>query len=558
MPRKEGAAKYVSTSLVTMNAIAWQDTSSHPRGKFTNESKVPQIKLISCRSCVAKDERPTLFFSSQNEIRGIHFSEPKRFFSVAREPLVKKAIGVSYDRLLDTVFWTSIDSGSQGIYYVSLHNNRSGNILTSGLAQPEDLCVDFIGRNVYFTDVEHRFVGVVSMGGKGWRKLIWNVEKPRAISVYSEIGYFFFSDWGFSNPGIYKAAMDGSSSTRIVETRTVWPNGVAVDKALDRVYWSDAHHSILESADLDGGNRRTVLQGTVEHPFSVAIFEDKLYWSEWQLKEVQSCNKFTGENLTAEVKERSLHPMGVEIYHPLLQDTEHMIGYRRNPCLDRNCSHICLIKPSSFHGEKTIAGVCSCPNGFVLDSNRKTCNSESNVKVSWRSLDNFDPSPRTSTPTTSTTSTTATTRSTSTAKPSTSASPPLSKFSPTTSSQSPNRETVDEDSDEVTSKATHVADKNEEETGLLIGIGIAAAIVVILLVILIVFLIDRRRRRNKGTEGISLRFRNSHHRLDRGGEELKNSDSAGHKRQISVSSHDLNPKQSEWSRSNKDTEKLLP
>jgi hypothetical protein len=34
-------------------------------------------------------------------------------------------------------------------------------------------------------------------------------------------------------------------------------------------------------SDLDGSNRHIVLQGKVPHPFAMTIFEDWVYWTDW-------------------------------------------------------------------------------------------------------------------------------------------------------------------------------------------------------------------------------------------------------------------------------------
>ena len=60
----------------------------------------------------------------------------------------------------------------------------------------------------------------------------------------------------------------------------------------------------------------------VNHPFSVAVFEDRLYWSDWHSQEVQSANKFTGKNFSIVTKKVNARPMGIALSHPLLQDSK--------------------------------------------------------------------------------------------------------------------------------------------------------------------------------------------------------------------------------------------
>ena len=55
------------------------------------------------------------------------------------------------------------------------------------------------------------------------------------------IRYLFWTDWGVS-PKIERAGMDGDPATRqvIVSGQIGWPNGLAIDHVLKRIYWADA------------------------------------------------------------------------------------------------------------------------------------------------------------------------------------------------------------------------------------------------------------------------------------------------------------------------------
>ena len=57
--------------------------------------------------------------------------------------------------------------------------------------------------------------------------------------------------------------MDGANPRLIASTGTAnetWPNCITVDKVADRIYWSDAKSDTIETADLEGKDRRWVLK----------------------------------------------------------------------------------------------------------------------------------------------------------------------------------------------------------------------------------------------------------------------------------------------------------
>ena len=94
----------------------------------------------------------------------------------------------------------------------------------------------------------------------------------------------------------------------------------------------------------------------------MAIFDDFLYWSDWNLKEVIRCDKWSGKNETILKKTIQL-PNELRVIHPLRQPLY------PNPCGNNNggCSHLCLIAGGG-NGFS-----CACPEQFALQSDGKTC-----------------------------------------------------------------------------------------------------------------------------------------------------------------------------------------
>ena len=72
-----------------------------------------------------------------------------------------------------------------------------------------------------------------------------NAQSPLIFSV------MFWSDWG-SRPEIERANLDGSGRTPIVSDDLVFPNGLALDYELNRLYWCDAGTDRIEYCDFDG------------------------------------------------------------------------------------------------------------------------------------------------------------------------------------------------------------------------------------------------------------------------------------------------------------------
>ena len=320
-------------------------------------------------SCLTNNSEPLIIFSTVTEIRALGVRSLQYFPVVSGQPHV---VGVGYDPLTSRIYWSDVQAGRESILSAQLSTNfsqtdskveisGSERLVTAGLDMPEQLAVDAASENLYFTDSQQHQVGVCSLSGRGCSVLLAGLERPRGLALHQASSQLVVSDWG-DTPRIIILGLDGSNQRDLVSEDLVWPNGLAVDQITDRVYWADSKQDVIESVDLEGGDRRTILTSHPKHPFSLAVFEDRLYWSDWETQEIVSCNKFTGKEFRVEMKESGVRPMGLAIAHPLVQEAT-----QQSPCSSSGCSHVCL--PSSPpHNYR-----CACPQQMVLDSSGQIC-----------------------------------------------------------------------------------------------------------------------------------------------------------------------------------------
>lgn len=154
------------------------------------------------------------------------------------------------------------------------------------------------------------------------------------------------------------AGMDGAEPRALVSTDLHWPNGLALDWPNERLYWADAKRELIESSKLDGSDRREVIAESTKHPYGLAVFNDRIYWSDWDSKNIQACDKFTGKNREILARDNVIY--GVHVYHA------HMDRALPNPCRDSQCSHICMLNMNNSY-------TCACPVDMKLKVDRHAC-----------------------------------------------------------------------------------------------------------------------------------------------------------------------------------------
>nr|UBB95780.1 vitellogenin receptor [Dipetalogaster maximus] len=307
-------------------------------------------------ACRAQGGDEMLLFATVDQVR-LYFIKAKQYAQVAKE--MKHVVGVAYDGKY--VYWTTVADGHEALMRSDIFGTQVEKMFTSGLGTPEDLAVDHVTGNIYFTDSLYKHIAVCDEHGNRCATLYTDCDLPRAIALHHSKGLMIWTDWG-KVPVIMISGMDGSNPRNLVTENIVWPNGVAIDHITDRLFWADAKLRKIETMKLDGSDRRTILSSTIM-PFALDIFEDKIYWSDWAKKGIMACNKFTGKNCEMIIKLHSNDIFGIHVYHSA------MLVKGQNPCLMSLCSHLCLLAPSEIGVDYS----CKCPAGMELSSNKHSC-----------------------------------------------------------------------------------------------------------------------------------------------------------------------------------------
>ncbi|CAH2009921.1 unnamed protein product [Acanthoscelides obtectus] len=280
------------------------------------------------------------------------------------------AVALDYDWSTQCLYWSDVTSYGSSIKRLCDYKKNSTEVEmlhSSTLQNPDGLAVDWVGRNLYWVDKGLDTIEVVTLDGK-YRRMLYSkgLEEPRALAVDPINRYMYWSDWG-TKVHIGKIGMDGSDAKVIVKNNLGWPNALTISYETNELFWADAREDYIAVSDLDGNNIKVVASREknpklqLHHVFAIDIWEDYIYWTDWETKSVERCNKYTGEDCKNVFS--TLHrPMDIRVVHPYRQPS-----VKKNPCLTANCSALCLLSP------KEPNYTCACPENYVLGKDGRSC-----------------------------------------------------------------------------------------------------------------------------------------------------------------------------------------
>ncbi|CAC5364193.1 VLDLR [Mytilus coruscus] len=318
-------------------------------------------------TCKVNGPRPWLLLANENDIRKF---EVDTWFEETLLCGLLSAVSVDFYKD-QYVYWS--DVSMQQIARSEIKNgimSKKQVILNRDIDTPDGIAIDWIYDHLYWTDTGPNTIHVSNLeGGKNATITDNDLVEPRGIALDPIHGYFYMTDWG-KNPKIERIGIDGSDRN-IITKDVVWPNAITIDYIDSRIFWIDAKLHTIMSADLVGSQTRTVLHNTqqINHPFSMTVFEDNIFWTDWSEGDIRTANKHTGKHFQRKVIGLN-SPTGIKVYHESIQRSGH------NVCNDTEvgCEYLCLPKPRVESDDPIIPSyTCVCPDNKKISHNGHTC-----------------------------------------------------------------------------------------------------------------------------------------------------------------------------------------
>uniref|UniRef100_A0A7E4V9X2 EGF-like domain-containing protein n=1 Tax=Panagrellus redivivus TaxID=6233 RepID=A0A7E4V9X2_PANRE len=268
-------------------------------------------------------------------------------------------------------------------------------VVVEDVKQVEGLAYDGKHKDLYFTArAAIMRVSVNDNNTKAYPKkastvvALSDLDKPRGIAVDPCSMMLYYSNWRADAASINRVYYSGFDHRRIITSEIKTPNAIAIDFASRKLYWTDARLDKIERCDLDGSDRETVLENTNKstnaldypaHPFSLAVYGDHLYYSDWLHRAVLMVDKYEGSDTIIIKGKMTEQPMGLAIFAsdaPTCGDDACSGDIGKS----LKCQDLC--KMDAFGTPH-----CACFRGRTLDSDNATCEGE--IRLTQCSKDEF-------------------------------------------------------------------------------------------------------------------------------------------------------------------------
>ncbi|KAH0618602.1 hypothetical protein JD844_017969 [Phrynosoma platyrhinos] len=250
------------------------------------------------KNCKAVGKSPYLIFTNRHEVRKIDLV--KRDYSRII-PMLKNVVALDVEVATNRIYWCDLFYKKIYSAYIDKASDTAEQmvLVDSQLNSPEGLAMDWVHKNIYWTDSGNKTISVATADGSKRRTLFsTNLSEPRAIAVDPTRGNLCFIQASLKS--FHEAKLN--------------------DLLNQRLYWVDSKLHLLSSVDFNGSNRKVLINSVddLSHPFGIAVFEDRVFWTDLENEAIFSANRLSGLDISI-LAENLNNPHDIVVFHELKQ-----------------------------------------------------------------------------------------------------------------------------------------------------------------------------------------------------------------------------------------------
>ncbi|GLV44881.1 cueball [Carabus blaptoides fortunei] len=195
--------------------------------------------------------------------------------------------GLAFDDIRHEFLVSDMDDMIDNIYKVPLKKSAEASPIVKDL--PDDvkyLAVDPVDDVLYWSDSANNRIMSISLNEPDAQPepfMKFDHESPQGIAIDSCRRKIYWASSNYPSSTIKRADLNGTNVETIARRNIFLPSGITIDHGARRIYWADhgeGNYYKIESAKLDGSDRKIVYQDRYGTPVGLSVNDEYLYFTD--------------------------------------------------------------------------------------------------------------------------------------------------------------------------------------------------------------------------------------------------------------------------------------
>lgn len=203
---------------------------------------------------------------------------------------------LAFDEAGETLYFNDQIHYNETIFSLKLSSNENHHVERIVKKSKEDekvqgITFDPLERMLYWTDATSGIIFRMNVSDSSVDAKpdvlikLNNSKRPHGISIDVCRRQLYWTNANVQNSSIERLSLDDRKHEVVVKKDLHMPRGIVVDQFTRRIFWVDdrfGDHFSIESANLDGSDRRDVVRTLYHVPYDLAVDEYNVYWTDEQ------------------------------------------------------------------------------------------------------------------------------------------------------------------------------------------------------------------------------------------------------------------------------------